>query len=88
MEVMAVFSRFVFELFSSPPHSFVSLIPTQCADLTLSSTFSIPSNVSCSNATSTATSATSTSTGKNGASGISTSGFAGALGFLVALVTA
>jgi hypothetical protein len=65
------------------------LFSTQCADLTLSNNFTIPSNVSCSNATSTATSASSTATGKkNGASGISTSGFAGALGFLVALVTA
>jgi len=64
----------------------------QCADLTLSQTFKIPSNVSCSNssstATGTATSATSTSTSKNGASEISTSGFAGALGFLIALITA
>lgn len=53
----------------------------QCTDLTLAQNFTIPSNISCSNAT--ATNKTSD------ASGITTTatGYAGALGFLVALLT-
>ncbi|KAF8480957.1 hypothetical protein DFH94DRAFT_737059 [Russula ochroleuca] len=51
----------------------------QCADLTLAQNFTIPSNITCSN--STATNSTSA------ASGITTTGYAGALGFLVSLFT-
>jgi len=49
----------------------------QCADLTLAQNFAIPSNISCTNS--------STSNNKSGASGITGKGYAGALGFLVAL---
>ncbi|KAI0296594.1 hypothetical protein BC826DRAFT_908206 [Russula brevipes] len=61
----------------------------QCADLTLSSNFSIPSNISCSNSTgsgSKTSPASSTSTGNSG-SEIAATGFAGVFAFLVALVT-
>jgi len=50
----------------------------QCADLTLAQNFSVPSNISCTNSTSKSTSS---------ASGITATGYAGALGFLVALFT-
>lgn len=50
----------------------------QCADLTLAQNFTIPSNISCTN---------SSSTSKSSASGITTTGYAGALGFLIALFT-
>jgi hypothetical protein len=50
----------------------------QCADLTLAQNFTIPSNVSCSN---------SSSTSKSSASGITMTGYAGALGFLITLFT-
>jgi len=62
----------------------------QCADLTLSSNFSIPSNISCSNSTGSGSGtspATSTSTGNSGTSEIAATGFAGVFAFLVALVT-
>ncbi|KAF8499178.1 hypothetical protein F5888DRAFT_1611716 [Russula emetica] len=49
----------------------------QCSDLTLAQNFTIPSNVSCTNSSSTS----------NSASGITTTGYAGALGFLIALFT-
>jgi len=51
---------------------------TQCADLTLAQNFSIPSNVSCTN---------SSSTSKSSASGITMTGYAGVLGFLITLFT-
>jgi len=53
----------------------------QCADLTLAQNFIIPSNIPCTNFSSTNAS--------NGASGLTMTGFggAGALGFLVALFT-
>jgi hypothetical protein len=71
-----------------------SSFSNQCADLTLAQNFSVPSNVSCTNVT-TPTNTTSgnttngNSTGnKSGASGITGTGYAGALGFLIALLTA
>ncbi|KAI0252598.1 hypothetical protein BJV78DRAFT_323565 [Lactifluus subvellereus] len=54
----------------------------QCADLTLSNSFTIPSSVSCSNATS----SKSKSNGDR-ASEVATTGFTAALGFIVALIT-
>jgi len=50
----------------------------QCADLTLAQNFSVPSNISCTNSTS--------SNKTSSATGITT-GYAGAVGFLVALFT-
>jgi hypothetical protein len=50
----------------------------QCADLTLAQNYSVPSNISCTNSTSNSTS---------GAGEITATGYAGALGFLVALLT-
>ncbi|KAH9982245.1 hypothetical protein BGW80DRAFT_1262378 [Lactifluus volemus] len=52
----------------------------QCADLTLSNSATIPSSVSCSNATNVKSS--------NNANEVTASGFAGLLGFIVALLTA
>jgi len=57
----------------------------QCADLTLASNFTVPSNITCANSSTTSTSSSPSSTGKNGANEIATTGFTGALGFLVAL---
>ncbi|KAI0286794.1 hypothetical protein BGY98DRAFT_908697 [Russula aff. rugulosa BPL654] len=51
----------------------------QCADLTLAQNFTIPSNVSCTN---------SSSTSKSSAGEITMTGYAGALGFLITLFTA
>lgn len=60
----------------------------QCTDLTLSNNFTIPSNISCNNVSTTSTSAapTATATGNYGASGMVPSVFASALGFLLALI--
>ncbi|KAI9512653.1 hypothetical protein F5148DRAFT_973242 [Russula earlei] len=62
----------------------------QCADLTLSNNFTIPSNITCSNSSTTNTasssSPSSTSSGKNVANRIAAPGFAGVLGFLATLV--
>jgi hypothetical protein len=66
---------------------------TPCADLTLAQPFSVPSNVSCTNVTfptnNTDSTTNNNSTGsKSGASGITATGYAGALSFLIALLTA
>ncbi|KAH9964448.1 hypothetical protein BC827DRAFT_1127694 [Russula dissimulans] len=57
----------------------------QCADLTLSSNFTIPSNITCSNSSTTSTSSSPSSTGKNSANEVATTGVTGVLSFLVAL---
>lgn len=71
----------------------------QCADLTLSKSFTIPSSVSCSNGTSTgsspsntstsqAPSASSTSSSSSSASKVATTGFSGVLGLIAAMIVA
>jgi hypothetical protein len=64
----------------------------ECSDLTLSNNFTIPSNVSCANVTTTssssAPSSTSTSSKGNSASKVANTGFLGVLGFIVALINA